>query len=414
MILFRNKEYKRMIFIMTFIFTGMLLLLWLMSFHWMTSLQHAVFNQNAAMVGKLMTMYPEAHHELAVALLKEPDAQEAQAGAELLAQYGYTGKTPVNQSPIIRTGMGSVFLYGTLFMVLLAALILFAFARYSRFMYKKIDSIAKSAERIVDGDYSLHLHWEGEGSFAILGHHFNQMTDRLKSSMESLKAEKTFLKDIIADISHQLKTPLSTLIINNEILLSQPSMDEQTRKRFLESCSQQLNRLEWLIQSLLKMARLESGSISFKKENQPVIKVVKEAYETLSVMAENAQVQLITEEEHSEVYWKGDSEWLREALINIIKNCIEHCKPGGSVRAKAYNTPLTSGVIITDNGDGISREELPHIFKRFYKGSNPKPSSVGIGLSLSKAIVEGHGGSILVRSQKGKGSEFTIVLLKEI
>jgi signal transduction histidine kinase len=349
-----------------------------------------------------------------VALLERPDAQEIQAGAALLNQYGYTGKTPLSQAPLIRTGMGSVFLFGSLLVFLFALLIFFVFSRYARFIYNKIDGISRSAEKIVDGDYDLHLEWEGEGSFAILGHHFNQMTDRLKSSMESLKAEKTFLRDIIADISHQLKTPLSTLILNHEILLSHTDMDEPTRRTFLESGSQQLNRLEWLIQSLLKMARLESGSIIFKKESQPVMAVVREAYDTLSMMAEKAGVQLMAMEAQPTVHWWGDREWLREALINIIKNCIEHCKPGGTIKAQAFNTPLTSGVIITDNGEGIAEEELPHIFKRFYKGSNPKPTSIGIGLSLSKAIVEGHGGSIIVRSKKGVGSEFVVLLFKEI
>lgn len=414
MILFRNREYKRMIFILLLISTGMLLLLWMISYRLMANLQVQVYDQNAAMIGRLLSLYPQEGPELAVALLERPDDQEIYAGSMLLAQYGYTSDTPLYQSPLIRTGMGSVFLYGSLFILLFGVLTFLAISRYSRFIYHKIDGIAKSAEKIVEGDYSHHLAWEGEGSFAILGHHFNQMAERLKSSLESLKAEKTFLKDIITDISHQLKTPLSTLIINNEILLSDTKMEEPTRKSFLESCNQQLSRLEWLIQSLLKMARLESGSITFRLEAQPVTQVVDKAFETLSVMAREAQVQLIAPENKPEIFWKGDSEWLREALINIIKNCIEHCKAGGCVRAQAFNTPLTSGVIITDNGEGISKADLPYIFKRFYKGSSPKPSSIGIGLSLSKAIVEGHGGSILVKSEKGKGTEFVVLLLKEI
>lgn len=131
---------------------------------------------------------------------------------------------------------------------------------HSGTVYRKIDTISRLAEKVVDGDISQKLSSEGEGSFAILGHRFNQMTNRLTLTMESLKKERTFLKDIIANISHQLKTPLSTLIINHDNLLNSPNMDESTRIHFLESGSLQLTRLQWLIQSLLKMARLESGS----------------------------------------------------------------------------------------------------------------------------------------------------------
>lgn len=412
--LFRNKEYKQLMSKLLILFIFMAVILCVVSFQVIRGLQAEVYEQNAAMLGRLSVLYPGHENELAVALLERPSQTEIQKGYGVLSQYGYTPHTKLDQAPLIRTGIGSVFLYGAFFLLVFGIALYVVLSLHFGHIYKKLDHISKCAEKIVEGEYSLHIDWDGEGSFAILGHHFNQMTDRLKNSMERLKAEKTFLKDIIADISHQFKTPLATLIINNDILLGDEGMDNRTRTKFLESSSQQLQRLEWLIQSLLKMARLESGSIIFKKERLPVSKPVYDAIETLSAMAEDARVELTFTDKSSQVLWNGDPEWLREALVNIIKNCIEHCNAGGKVTAEAYETPLTSGVIIRDNGEGISKEELPHIFKRFYKGHHPKPSSVGIGLSLSRAIVEGHGGSIVARSEKGRGTEFTVILLKDV
>ncbi|MCX7773160.1 MAG: HAMP domain-containing histidine kinase, partial [Clostridia bacterium] len=368
--------------------------------------------QNAAVVGKLASLYPGHENDLALALIETPSDKEIQIGFSILSHFGYKVTTPLNQNPFFSTGIQVVVAAGVLFILFFWLLTAFLVSKNHRRIYQKLDYISRCAERIVDGDFGISLDSVGEGSFAILGHHFNQMANRLKNTVESLKAEKTFLKDIIADISHQLKTPLATLIINVDILLNDPDMNPATRISFLETCNQQLTRLEWLILSLLKMARLESGSIAFKKEEIPLDQPLKEAMQTLATMAKEAQVTLKINETESPVTCHGDREWLQEAFVNIIKNCIEHCPQEGVVQASFFETPMTSGITIWDNGEGIDKKDLPHIFKRFYKGSSKKPASVGIGLSLSKAIIEGHDASIVARSEKGKGTEFTITFLK--
>ena len=410
--LWRNSDYKKTMVRIFILFGAMLLILAFILAFFINRVKLGIIEQDAAFAGIVMEKHPELKQDLAAAIQGRATDAEINAGYSVMTEYGINKGLLIGRTPILKDLYGLLLIIGIVFLFLTGIGVCMIITMRSKTVYDRIDEISGIAEQVVEGDFTRKLPSEGEGSFAILGHRFNQMTNRLKMTMESLKSEKTFLRDIIADISHQLKTPLSTLIINQDLLLNNPDMDMETRIHFLESGSHQLGRLQWLIQSLLKMAKLESGSITFKTEKVILSDIAGEAFETLDNMAHDAAVTLSISETAEDAFCLGDRDWLIEALINIIKNSIEHTPPDGKVTVGLFKTRLTSGMIIRDNGQGIDNKDLPHIFERFYRGAGPnKPSSVGIGLSLSKAIIEGHGGSIRVQSEKGKGSEFTITFL---
>jgi signal transduction histidine kinase len=234
------------------------------------------------------------------------------------------------------------------------------------------------------------------------------MADRLNHSLKLLKQDKVFLHNLISDISHQLKTPLASLIVFNENLLNDRGMKEHMQLTFLERSRQQLDRMEWLIVSLLKLARVEAGGTSFGHERVNLKQVIVDATNALHLLAQQKQQQInIIGDEN--LYMQGDKHWLIEAFINLIKNGLEHTIAQGKIDITLQETPLFYNIILTDYGEGINTEDLPHIFKRFYRGKNAtKPQSVGIGLALAKSIIEEHGGMIQVVSRAGEGSTFTI------
>jgi signal transduction histidine kinase len=410
--LWRNNDYKKMIIHVLMLFGAMLLFLGLILALFLNGVKRGIIEQEASFAAIVHEKHPELEDELISAIRGEIQAGDPDTGYAVLKQYGFDKNLAVGRTPILKDVYWTAVVAGVSLLLALLFGTCFIITKRSRILFSRIDEISSAAGKVVDGDFSQKLPSEGEGSFAILGHCFNQMTNRLKLTVENLKSVKSFLKDIIADISHQLKTPLSTLIINQDLLLANPGMDAATRIGFLESGSHQLSRLQWLIQSLLKMARLESGSIVFKNERVLLSDVVHEAFDTLQAAARDSSVTLVRPPEVEDAYCFGDRDWLIEALVNIVKNSVEHTGPGGSVTISLFQSRLFSGITITDNGEGIDPKDTPHIFERFYRGSGTKkPTSVGIGLSLSKAIIEGHGGSIRVQSEKGRGSEFTITFI---
>ncbi|WP_066505790.1 sensor histidine kinase [Abyssisolibacter fermentans] len=374
-----------------------------------------IINQNSALTGKILINHPELIDELPKLITNTATIGEIEFGKKILSEYGYNEQMEILTQPILGrfyTGIKIKTLLIVLFMLI--PLLCLTSYEYKK-IYKKARSLSVAAEKVIDGDFSCILPVEVEGDFGVLYNNFNQMANRLKLSLDRLKQDKLFLKNIISDISHQLKTPLSSLIMFNDILMSNENMDKSNQQAFLNKSSSQLARMEWLIISLLKMTRLEAGVINFKNKNTPLLIPIKHAIDSLSIMANEKHQTINVIGNANKVYFNGDSEWLSEALINIIKNCIEHTDKYGEIEIKTSETPLFSRIVIKDNGEGISQKDLPHVFERFYTANScVKTNSIGIGLALSKLIIEGQNGSITVSSIKGIGTKFTITFLKTI
>jgi signal transduction histidine kinase len=380
----------------------------------LNKLQKTIVNSNEALIGNILLKHPELEDEIIGFVTKEASQKDVKKGKDILKQYGYGDDMPLTSNPWIKDFYNGFKLKTTLLgLIWFVPLLLIILYEYKN-LFKKVRKISAAAEKVVEGDFSVILPEDSEGDFAILGHNFNNMANRLRLSIERLKEDKIFLKNIISDISHQLKTPLSSLVMFNELMLQDTNMEEDLREGFLERNKSQLDRMEWLILNLLKMARLESGAIEFRKEKVPFIASARKAVNALKDKAEAKNQNLLIKEDSS-VCFIGDEDWTTEAIINILKNCIEHTEFGGKITIKLIETPLFSRALIEDQGEGIDKKDLPHVFERFYRGnSTVKSESVGIGLALTRVIIEQQGGTIDVSSEKGKGTKFTITFLKGV
>lgn len=381
---------------------------------YMDKINTSMVEQNQALVGNLLIDHPQLKEEIIPYITKVISKEAIQLGEETLKTYGYTTAMNKFSQPLLRNVVSSmwiaIFVITGLFTVILVLMIIKEYHR----IYSKVNKVSKAAEEVVEGNFNVYLKDEGEGEFNILNHQFNQMTNRLKNSLEILKKEKTFLKNTISDISHQLKTPLASLIMLNDLMLEDKEMDIVVRSTFLQSSKVQLERMEWLIINLLKVARIEAGAIQFKKEQLYLKDIANLALETLPSKYNKDNISIEVSKGLNGVFY-GDKEWTIEALINILKNAMEHGDEKESIEIKIEETPLFSNIIIKDYGCGIDPKDLPHIFKRFYSGSTKlKSDSIGIGLNLAKLIIESQKGSISVKSKRGEGTAFTISFLKGI
>ncbi|MBY2656142.1 HAMP domain-containing histidine kinase, partial [Clostridioides difficile] len=249
-----------------------------------------------------------------------------------------------------------------------------------------------------------------EGQIGLLKTELLKMTTILNEKVELLKREKIFLNNTISDISHQLKTPMTSLIMLNDLLYN--DVPYEVKIDFLNKIKNQLNRMDWLIKSMLKLSKVEAKVINFKKDKVKFSELIHRAMLSMKIPME-IKNQKLTIEGNDNVSYIGDIDWSVEALVNIIKNCVEHTPEFGNIIITYKENPLFSELIIKDEGEGIDKKDIPHVFKRFYRGrSSSKEDSVGIGLAMSKSIIESQNGDIYVNSEKGKGTGFHIIFHK--
>lgn len=379
------------------------------------SLNKDITYQNIATIGKLINRHPELKNDIIASFTKETGKNEIEKGILESKKYGYDLNLPLRSCRVLNSYSRRDFKNVMIFSLLIIALNLFIVLSIIISIYNKLNHITYAAEKIVEGDFSIKLYEEKEGTISKLGHQFNQMSKRLELTMEELKNERIYLKNTISDISHQLKTPLTSVKMLNELLIEGAAEKKETRDEFLEKSRIQLERMEWLILNLLKLARIEAGVIKFQDKRDSIVKTLEEAVEDLSISwkGKNQRVGIIQSDD--DIFIPHDRQWLKEAFINIIKNGIEHTDEGGTITIEIFESPVMVRVLIKDNGEGISKENLPYIFQRFYRGKNSGNSKgTGIGLALAKAIIENENGMISVTSEINKGTTFVITFTKGI
>ena len=277
-------------------------------------------------------------------------------------------------------------------------------------MYPDIEELNTYLEKVLSDDDPPEILDIEEGELSILKSNIYKVTTKLKYQKELLKQDKVTLATAMADISHQLKTPLTSMIVMNDLLKSEEDMEK--REEFLKTQSDQLDRMNWLIQTLLKLSKLDAGAVSLTKEDVPAGELIKEIMKPFEIQLEIKNISFVNE--IPDVFVMCDKNWTVEAIQNIVKNCIEHMDEGGSLKISVIDTNIFSQIIISDTGCGIAAEDIPHVFDRFYRGKNAGKDSVGIGLALAKTIIENQHGEISVRSEEGQGSIFDIKLYKTI
>lgn len=316
---------------------------------------------------------------------------------------------------ILLTAVGTVFAflspqYAPAFVIIIGVVLTLIYCIETFERFRRLRELNDYLSRICSGVYDLELGANKEGELSILQNNLYKVTVLLRTQNEQLQKDKVLLSESLADISHQFKTPLTSMMVMTELLESEE--DPVKRREFLSVIGTQLQKMEWLITTLLKLSRLDAGAVEFAKEYFSAQDMLKASIDPFLVTMDLADISYKIS--GSDFRIKGDKSWTEEACGNIIKNSIEHMSAGGQLCITTQETSLFGEIIIRDTGSGISEEDLPHIFERFYQGSDSSPESIGIGLALSKAIFEKQRAKIEVSSKLGYGSEFRIRFYKTI
>lgn len=279
---------------------------------------------------------------------------------------------------------------------------------YKRYIH--IAGLSHEIDKILHNSSKFDLNRFSEGELAILHSEIYKMTIRLREQADILKKDKTYLADSIADISHQIRTPLTSINLIASFL-SDEDLTAERRIILTNDLKRLLSRIDWLILTLLKISRLDTGTVKFLKNKVMVSEVIKKASEPLAIPMDLRNQSLVINQQGDE-FFEGDLSWTSEAVENILKNCMEHTPGGGTINISVNDTPIYIMITISDTGCGISKEDLPNLFKRFYRGKDSPEGNTGIGLALARMIISGQNGTIEASNGKQGGAVFTIRFYK--
>ncbi len=281
----------------------------------------------------------------------------------------------------------------------------------SRARYRDLARLSEDIDHILHGQQQLLLEEYREGELSILHSEIQKMTVRLKEQTDTLQRDKVRLSQAIADISHQLRTPLTAMNLTAS-MLSGEDLTDQRRLELARELKRSLGRMDWLVEALLKLAQLDAGTAQMKREPVALEALIEQASKPLLIPMElrNQELQITIKDES----FIGDFQWTLEAIANVLKNAVEHTPAGGTVSVTAEENALFTGLVIEDSGPGFAPEELPHLFQRFYKGKNARPESVGIGLALARQIIAEQNGTISAANRPEGGARFTLRFYKSV
>ncbi|MDO5409712.1 MAG: HAMP domain-containing sensor histidine kinase [Lachnospiraceae bacterium] len=282
--------------------------------------------------------------------------------------------------------------------------------------YRRMAEMSLEIDRILHDCSHFELNRFSEGELSILSSEVYKMTVRLREQADALQKDKTYLADSLADISHQIRTPLTSIhLIAN--FLSEEDLGTDRRLKLTQDLFRQLSRIDWLITTLLKLSKLDTGTVQMEKNPVSVSRLLKKASELVMIPMELREQKLLVSscsdaDFHEKETILGDITWLTEAVGNLLKNCMEHTPHGGSIFVEIRETALFTELKIRDTGEGFAEDDIPHLFERFYKGKNAAENSIGIGLALSSMIIREHHGVIRAENGKMGGAQFTLRFYK--
>ena len=273
--------------------------------------------------------------------------------------------------------------------------------------YRKIQSLSLEIDQILHGADTLRFSDYKEGELSILKIEIDKMLLRMREQSDALKQDKSYLAASMADISHQIRTPLTSIHLVLS-LLSEPELSRERRLDLVRQLDMLISRIDWLIEALLKISRLDAGTVVFKTQHVPLAQVIHLAYAPLEIPMElREQTFTFTAETRRESIL-ADLSWTVEAISNILKNCMEHTPQGGNIRVTATQNAIYTAIVIEDDGPGFDKADLPHLFERFYKGKGSGEQSIGIGLALARMILARQNATIKAENRKEGGARFVI------
>ncbi len=293
----------------------------------------------------------------------------------------------------------------------LSTFLIISFLVFTKKRYDRINDLGESIDKILHGNDTINIKAFGEGELSILESDVQKMLVRLRDQKDILEKERSFLADSIADISHQLRTPLTSINIILSIIEA-PDVSEERREELLRELSSLISKTEYLVSVLLKISKLDAGTVQFEKKETDLRALIQRSAEPLLIPMDIKNQRLSIYADN--ISFECDLTWCLEAFGNILKNCMEHTPENGEITVRAEDTPIFTEIVISDTGSGIDEEDLPHIFDRFYKGKNASKESFGVGLNLAKMIIAGHNGTIKAENAQSGGAKFTVRFYKQV
>ena len=364
------------------------------------------FNQKiVGIIDNVLEKYPDIEKREIVEILNSSD----KTNNEILREYGIE----LDKDSVIlenNTDFQKFIIIDISTLTLFILILSIIFFKYNHSESKKINEITKYIEEINRGNYKLNIEENTEDELSILKNELYKITIMLKEVAENSQKDKTTLKDSLSDISHQIKTPITSILIMLDNILSDENMPEDIKKDFIKDIKREIINIKFLVESILKLSKIDSNSIKFIKKEVFIKDIINEAVKNVSMLSELKNIEIIVSGDDSPKTI-CDLKWQVEAITNILKNCIEHSYENRKIYINYNQNNMYTELKIEDNGTGIDAKDLPHIFERFYKGKNSSSDSVGIGLALSKSIIESNNGYIQVDSKLNKGTTFTITFL---
>ena len=356
-------------------------------------------------ISQVIEKYPDITEEEVLEILKNNETPES----SVLEKYGYTPdisyiKTLGEQIETNKKqNIALVIIFGT---VSLGIYLIYVITQE-----KKIAEINEYIKQINNKNYILKIEENDNGELSKLRNELYKTTVLLKETAEISEKEKENLSTAIADISHQLKTPLTSIRIMLDNIQDDPDMEKEVREDFLIEISKQIDWISSLVVALLKIAKFDAGTIKMENNEINAKNLIDNIVSNLAILMELKNIEIITNVDEKATFI-ADYKWQQEALTNILKNAIEHSKHNSRIYITVENTNLFLKIIIKDEGSGIDKEDLKHIFQRFYKTKNSSENSIGIGLPLAKAIIEQSNGYIKVETKYGEGTSFEVKYIK--
>ena len=402
----KNKIKLKQYFITTFIVSicSSLLFLALNIYEYNTYTKN-FNNKIGAIINVIKDKYPEITDKEIIAILNSDEFESD----DFFIKYGID----VNNESILLNNNQSYHIFLALNMVFLLVTIITLLILYVRYNHKKekdIKDIIKCIEQINKKNYDLQIETISEDELSILKNEIYKTTIMLKESAENSNKDKMNLKKSLEDISHQLKTPLTSILVMLDNIIEDADMDETIRNDFIRDIKRNVININFLVQALLKLSKFDANTVNFIKQENDLQNIVKESIKNVSILCDLRNINIeMNIKENSKIIC--DSKWQIEAITNILKNAIDHSKDDSKVIINIDNNNVYSMIEIIDTGDGISKKDISHIFERFYKGENATSDSIGIGLALAKNIIEEDNGNISVKSTK-TGTTFTIKYFK--
>lgn len=353
-----------------------------------------------SIISNIKNRYPNIEESDIIEIINNEEDSE-----DILSKYGIDSITKNDKVN------NKIRIISLIIIITFDSLIILIFYLYDKNKSKKIKEITKMISKINNRQFDIDINDFNEGELSILKNEISKTTTMLRQVADNSVKDKLNLKDSLGDISHQLKTPLTSITIMIDNILDSPDMDEKTRKKFLINIKREILNINFLVMSLLKLSKFDANVVKFNKESVYLKDIIIESIKNVSMIKELKNITIKVSGDDN-IKLLCDFKWQVESITNILKNSIEHTSEYGTVEVNYSENKLYTRILIKDNGKGIDSDDLPHIFDRFYKGENGSDDSFGIGLSLSKTIIEKEGGSITVKSTPNIGTIFTIKYLK--